>query len=166
MLNDVLVQALQEQLTRERQNEANYRAKSAQAEAANYPGVAAWLKKSADDERHHGEMIADYLINQNIVPVYNELLMIDTLPGDDLVGIFQDALELERKTTAAIRELYFLAEQQEDPQTVSFLMVPRGDFPGYLEEQTQSEREIADILQILRRTDRNGWLTFDLSLTD
>jgi ferritin len=163
-MDNTLIQALQEQLTRERQNEANYRAKSAQAEAVNYSGVAAWMKRAADDERLHSSLVEGYLIDRNLVPVFNLLQIIDTLPGDDLIGLFQDALELEQSTTAAIETLYFLAEQTEDPRTCSFITVPHDDFPGFLEEQTQSEREITDILMSLRRLDKTGWELLDKQL--
>jgi ferritin len=160
-MNESLKQALQEQLTRERQNEANYRAKAAQAEAANYPGVSAWMKRAADDERLHASLIEGYLIDRNEIPVYANLMMVDTLPGEALVDLFADALALEQGTTAALETLYYLAAEAEDPRTCSFLIVPRGDFPGFMEEQTQSEREITDILMDLRRLDKTGWKLLD-----
>ena len=163
-MNESLKQALQEQLTRERQNEATYRAKAAQADAANYPGVAMWMRRSADDEHMHGQLIQGYLINRNEVPIYNSLEIIDTLPGEDLIALFQDALELEQATTTALATLYYIAEQAEDPQSCSFLIVPHGEFPGFMEEQTESERDIADILTTLRRVDKTGWMLFDRAL--
>jgi ferritin len=163
-MNESLKQALQEQFNKERQNEANYRAKAAQAEAANYPGVAAWMKRSADEEHEHADLIENYLVARNEVPVYTNLMMIDLLPGDALIDLFQGALELEQQNTVSLETLYYLAEQSEDPRTCSFLTVPHDDFPGFLEEQTKSEREITDILLELRRLDKTGWKLLDMEL--
>jgi hypothetical protein len=47
---------------------------------------------------------------------------------------------------------------------MAFITVPDDDFPGFLPEQTKSEREITDILIKVDRLGQDGLETFDLSL--
>jgi ferritin len=164
MINTVVVQALEEQLTTERQNAAVYDALAGYAENANYSGTAKWMRSAAEDERKHADLVVEHLIDRGVAPVYGQLAPVDILPGDDLIALFDTALALEFATTEKIVTLYYVAQQAEDPQALAWLQDAGGGF-SFLVEQTKSEKEIRDLLTTLRRVDNGtGWFVFDNSL--
>jgi ferritin len=154
---NTIIQVLNEQLTMERQNAAIYDALSAALDVVNWAGSAAWMKKSANEEREHADKITAYIIDRFGVPVFAALEGCQCPSGDNLVDYFEAALQRERQTTEAIRTLNYIAEEAEDCQTEAFLI-------WFLEEQTKSEREISDLLLLLRRLDKTGFLLFDKEL--
>jgi ferritin len=157
MLSNILITALQEQQNRERYNAAFYRALADQLEAVFWPGSAAWMKKASDEEQEHADKFSAYLIDRGSAPLYAALPMPTIPTGDNLVEYFLAALVNEQINTEAIKELYFTAQESEDPQTCTFLI-------WALDEQTSAERELNDILLMLRRLDKTGWLAFDNGL--
>src|ERR1035437_6392048 len=98
MLSDAMLQALQSQLTLERQNAAIYDALSASLDNVNWSGSATFMKKSADEERTHAQKFTDYLVDRNCVPIYAALGPCPVLEDDDLVIYFQAALDREKLT--------------------------------------------------------------------
>lgn len=153
-MNNTLMQALNDQLTMERQNAAIYDACASALNVVNWPGTSAWMKKSADDERNHADKFAAYIVDRFGVPVYSALNGCACPMGDDLVSHFQFVLDREQLTTEAIKTLYYMAEQDEEPDVCRFLL-------WFLEEQTKSEREIQDFLLTLRRMDKSAQFIFD-----
>ena len=115
------------------------------------------MKRSADEERKHADKFAGFIVDRNAVPQFAALAAILPAQGDDLVAFFEAALACEMATTEAIKTLHYMAEESEDPQTCAFLI-------WFLEEQTASEREVTDILLMLRRLDNNGRVVFDEKL--
>ena len=140
---------LQLQYNRERQNAAQYSTYAASLEAANWPGFAAWMRKSAQDEQAHAEKFAGYLIDRNQTPRLDALDAPAPLDGNFPVPMFDAALQLERGNTARILAIRELAEAEADGQTSVFLI-------WAIQEQTGSEREIVDRLLELRRAEGNA----------
>ena len=157
MLDKIILDALNEQLTVERMNAANYDALSAACDVAYWPGAMAWMHAAADDERQHAQKIAAYIVDRDGVPVYQPLGQPVAINAETLTPAFEAALRLETATTEAIKSLYYTAETAEDPQTHQFLL-------WFLEEQTESEAVLRDYLLMLRRLDNNGKLLFDAGL--
>lgn len=154
MISQTLVHALNEQLTMERQNAAIYDALAAGLELVHWPGSMKFMRASAGEEREHAEKICSYLIDRSWPPYFGVLSECTVIINDDLRLYYQAALEREQATTEALKELHYLAEQEEDPQTCTFLI-------WFLDEQTKSESELADILQMLARLDNNGRVVWD-----
>jgi ferritin len=146
-LSPVLIDALQEQLTHERQNAVNYAAMSSGLEFANWAGGAHWMKQQAIEETEHAGKIRDYLIDRNVVPRFETL---DShLGATALAQAFAAASEIESDTTAKLIALYALAELESDPQTCIFLH-------WFLTEQVEEERRVLDIIQLIQRADSNA----------
>lgn len=156
-MNSTLMQALNNQLTMERQNAAIYDALSAALDVVFWDGSSKWMKKSADEEREHADKFAAYIVDRMGEPVYSSLDGCNCPTGDNLVDFFSAALAREQMTTEAIKTLYFMSEDAEDPQTCQFLH-------WFLEEQTKSEREISDYLILLKKLDKTGMYLFDKEL--
>ena len=155
---------IQQQFTLERENEQFYRALSSAADMVNWPGAAKFFASSADDERSHALRIQNYLIDRNIKPIFEILEAIPDVDGNNYVGMFELALQRERMTTDSINQKYQNACDEPDPQTIALLVSSQGDWPGYIQEQTDSERELVDMITMIRRLSQDGLIQFDSEL--
>ncbi|CAK0770172.1 Ferritin [Gammaproteobacteria bacterium] len=166
-MDPTIITYLQKQFTLERQNEQFYRALAAAADVVNRPGASSFFEKSADDEKSHAKRIRDYIVDRNITPLFDSLEAIPEVDGNDYAGMFKLALDREQITTAALNEFWRVADDQiPDPQTMALLISSQGDWPGYLQEQTDSEREITDMLLDIARLGPDGLIVFDSGLLD
>lgn len=156
-MNTILMNALQDQLTMERQNAAIYDALAAALDVIFWDGSSKFMKKSANEEREHADKFCGYIVDRNGIPAFSALEGCNVPSSDDLPLYFEAALQRERMTTEALKTLCYVADEAEDPQTKVFLI-------PFLEEQTKSERELSDCVMMLKRLDKNGWLVFDKEL--
>lgn len=138
-MHETLVAGLTQQYNHERANAAFYEAVANSFEAANWRGFAAWHYRQAEQERGHAAAFRAYLIDRNLYPAVGALQGFPSVPPDDVLIGFQAAMAREQMTSAMIRELHYLAEQFEDPETVAFLW-------PWLLEQVEEERKLLDIL--------------------
>ncbi len=169
MLPTNLTNLLQSQLTLERTNEAYYRALSAAADVVNRPGARAYFENAASEEAGHARLVSAYLVDRNERPNFAALEPIPDINGNDYAGMFRLALDREQLTTAALSALWLMADDDApDPQTVSFLINPVTDvsFPGFMAEQTASERELVDHLTKIGRLSEDGLEVFDSGLME
>lgn len=167
MLSINLLNKLQAQFTLERANETFYRMLASAAAAANRPGAQRFFEKNANEEGMHARRIGEYLIDRNERPRFAALGEVASVDAANYVGMFQAALEREHVTTLALRELWEMADDVEkDAQTAAFLMLKDDDFPGFLAEQTRSERELVDVLLKIKRLSEDGLEVFDSGLGD
>ena len=143
MLDPVVLDALQQQITRERQNEAIYHAVAWRFEVANLDGFASYSQRAAHEEAEHADKFAGYVIDRNAAPLVQPLGAVNPpIPLDMLTApalLIAVALQTEIGNTEAIKFLYQLAEEAHDPQTCVFLI-------WALEEQTSAERELTTLL--------------------
>ncbi len=154
MLSEIMYNALCEQFTKERQNEALYQAIGDTFEAEAWHGFAKWAHKQATDEAAHARKIAEYILDQNRVTQYHPLAAV-VPPSGGVYQVFVFAYENEQLTTSAIKTLYYLAETQEDPQTCAFLQ-------PLLLEQVEEEKLLSDaVLELTRATDNASLLLLD-----
>jgi ferritin len=156
-MDKITLDALQEQFNRERANREAYRVMADNLESVNWEGAAKFMRDASNEEAAHADKFGAYLIDRNQVPRYDALPAPLVVSGDDLLQYFDAALTLEVTNTEQIKELHYAAEQAEDMQTCVFLI-------WAIEEQTKSERELQDIILMLRRLDNNGRVVFDEKL--
>jgi ferritin len=142
MLDPVVNDALQQQITRERTNEAAYLAIANRFEVLNLEGFAAWARKAASEEAQHAQKFTDYLIDRNGSPITAPLVGVNAPPADVLTAgavLFGMALTVEVANTESIKTLYALADEADDSQTCVWLI-------WALEEQTSAERELTTLI--------------------
>lgn len=141
-LDPVIQDALNRQYTTERQNSAIYAAIGNRFDVLNLTGLAAFARKNSAEEQTHADKIRDYIIDRYGFPIIDALTPIDPPQADMLTAarvLFALALMREQTTTEAIKTLYDMAEDADDPQTCQFLL-------WFLEEQTKSEREFSELV--------------------
>ena len=154
MLDNVMLQALIEQLNIERYNQAAYDMLAAALDVAYWPGSSAWMKAQAQEEATHADKIAAYIVDRGMVPAFSDIVPVPMIDASDLTSAFTEALKVEQANTEKIKMLYFLAEEQADPQTCQFLH-------WFLAEQTEAEGVLGNYLTMLGRLDANGKMVFD-----
>lgn len=148
-LDPKVAQALQEQFTKERQNEAVYRDMALGFIFAGLDGFAKWAGKAASEEQEHAANFADYLTDKRGRRAILEALeLVSNAPIVPLPA-FQEVAALEAENTEAILDLYALCESAEDAQTCEFLR----EFVG---EQTNSEAEIKNHIARLTMIANDG----------
>lgn len=159
-LDPVLRDRLNNQITNERQNAAVYLACALRFELLNLPGFAHWMHHASKEETHHAKWFAQYLVDRYEVPTIAPLegfsATLNVTMNNVGSALFAVALSAEQRTTQQINALYLLSDEVNDPQTCIFLH-------WFIEEQTRSEREVAEILaQVkLAESDPAGILALD-----
>ncbi len=141
-LDPVVLDALNKQVTNERQNSAIYLAIGNQFDVLNLTGLAKFARVNSIEELGHAQRIIDYIVDRYGVPVTDALLSVEQISVGMMNGpriLFTGALQREQVTTEQIKTIYDLAEDADDPQTCQFLL-------WFLEEQTKSEREFSEIV--------------------
>ena len=151
--------ALNEQLTMERTAHATYRAMAMSFEALNFPGMAAWMRKSSDEEQGHADKIANYIADRGDAPIYEALGAVSTSKGDAPQNYFKNALDLEQTVTASLKRKYVLA-CIDDYQTGIFLQ-------WFLSKQVEGEKIIEEICDMFQRAGAGlGYVIMDQRLAE
>jgi len=143
MLSQAVQDAINEQIKNELYSAYLYLSMASYCESANFPGAEKWLSLQAKEEVGHAMKFYEYVHDQNGQVV---LQAIGQPPAKfpSLLGVFQQALEHERKVTGMIRHLYEVAAKENDYATQVLLQ-------WYLTEQVEEERNATQIAEQLER---------------
>lgn len=142
MLDPVVLNTLQQQVSRERQNEAVYHTLGNAFEVLNLDGFAKYMHDAANEEAEHARKFIAYIIDRNAAPVTLPLVAYVAPPADMLTAgavYMQAALDLEISNTNQIKILYDLSDEIHDSQTCIWLI-------WAIEEQTKAERELTQLM--------------------
>lgn len=151
--------ALNAQLTVERTAHATYRAMAMSLEALNFPGMAAWLRKSSDEEQSHADKIALYIADRGDAPSYGALDPVYFGKSDAPQNYFKNALKLEQEVTASLKEKHAVC-LQDDSQAALFLQ-------WFLMEQVESEKIVEEICDMFQRAGAGlGYIVMDERLAE
>lgn len=112
MSQQIVTEALYNQLAQELASWYSYLSMSAWCAQQQLDGCAGWLRAQAQEEYTHAMKIYDFLLDRN-VPVKLGAI---APPGDEysnLVDVFEAALEQEQANTRSIDALFQLAMEQK-----------------------------------------------------
>lgn len=157
MIDKMTLDALQAQFNKERANREAYRVLADNLENVNWAGAAQFMRSASNEEGEHADKFAAFIIDRGVAPRYDPLAAPLVVMGEDVLPYFEAAYSVELSNTEAIKNLHYTADQGEDTQTCVFLI-------WAIEEQTKAERELLDIIMMLKRLDNNGRVVFDKSL--
>ncbi len=148
MLSQTLQNALNEQIKYELFSAYVYLAMSAYSENQNLQGFAHWMRVQSQEELGHAMKFFDYINDRNGSV---ELQAIDQPPGEfqSPLDMFEQALDHERKVTAAIHRLYELAVTENDYPTQTFLQ-------WFIDEQVEEEKAASQIVERLKMSAGNS----------
>jgi len=151
--------ALNAQLTIERTAHVTYRAMAMSFEALNFPGMAAWMRKSSDEEQGHADKIALYIADRGDAPGYDTLNAVTLGKSDAPQAYFKTALDLEQKVTTSLKEKHALC-LLEDSQAALFLQ-------WFLMEQVEGEKVVEEIIDMFQRAGAGlGYVIMDEKLRE
>lgn len=142
MISDAMAASLNAQINREFYSAYFYLGLSAQAEAANLTGTAAWFFAKHTEEMAHGHKLYRYLVDQDAAIRFTAL---DAPPteSEGIIHMLEQTLAHEREVTRAINDLVDQAVSEKDHATSVFLQ-------WYITEQIEEEATVNDILGRLR----------------
>lgn len=155
MIRSILQKAINCQINRELTSAYDYMAMSAWLATTPFSGFAEWMQLQSREEIGHAMKFYNYLNNRNGKAVLESI----SKPQSDFTNpldVFEKALAQEHTISQNIRELYFLAEKEKDPETKSFLH-------WFLDEQIEEEKSVGEIVDKLRLIGDNvsALLNFD-----
>lgn len=146
-LNEQMENALNEQITCELAASLTYLQMGAHFEADDRPGMANWMIRQSAEEREHAQMFIDFVLDRD------GRVEIGSIPApvakfDSPLHVFEEALRSEQHVSERIRDLYRLAAELGDVDSLPFLQ-------SFLAEQIEEESIVSGICERLRRLDGN-----------
>ena len=149
MLSQKLHDALNAQVNAELWSAYLYLSMSLDAESKGLKGVANWFYVQFCEEQAHARIFMNY-INSRDAKV--ELKPIDEVPTtwDSALDMFKETLNHERKVTALINNLAFIANEDRD-----FASINRINW--FIDEQVEEEESARDMIQAFEAVEGNKY---------
>ena len=144
MLSERLTEAINAQIGREFAAAHQYVAIGAYYAEATFPQLATFFYAQAEEERGHAMKMVNYLIDRAAKVDFGPIEQPRTEFADHVAPI-SAALDQERKVTVDISKLFEIARESRDFQSEQFLH-------WFLEEQTEEEASMTDLLAVAERT--------------
>lgn len=141
MISKKAAKAINTQINREFYSAYLYLAMASDAMAKGFKGAANWFNLQFNEEQGHALKFAHYLQEQGAKV---ELAAIDKPKGEwkDLLEMFKEALDHEKKVTAWLCEIMTLAVEEKDYATQNTLK-------WFIDEQVEEEANAADVVWML-----------------
>ena len=111
------------------------------------PGCFKFFTKASKEELDHAQQFINY---QNIRGGTVEFKPLEKCPEwSSPLQVFTKALEMELQVNESILQLYKIADEIGDQQMTGFL-------DPFLEEQVKAQKELSNIITVLKRVGPNG----------
>ncbi len=115
------------------------------------PGCCKFFSKASKEELDHAQQFINY---QNTRGGAVEFKVLDKCPEwNSPMEVFSRALEMELQVNESILQMHKLADELGDIQLTGFL-------DPFLEEQVKSQKELSNIITILKRVGPTGVTLF------
>lgn len=144
MPSERIVDALNDQVAMEFAAAHQYTAIAAYYADKTWPQLSTFFYKQADEEREHALKIVNYLLDTN-APVNMRGVDQPQTQFEDHIAPIRLALEQEKKVTVSISSVVGIARETNDYRSEQFL-------DWFLEEQTEEESSMSDLLDVAERT--------------
>jgi ferritin len=144
MASERFVDALNAQIAREFAAAHQYVALGTYYAGETFPRLAAFFYEQAEEEREHAMKMVNYLLDRDVQPDIGAIEA-PRKTFEDHVEPIRVALEQEKMVTVRISELFEIARETRDYQSEQFMH-------WFLEEQTEEEASMSDLLAVAERT--------------
>ena len=141
MISKKSAKAINEQINREFFAAFLYQAMANDAMSKGFKGAAKWFSAQFKEEQEHAFKFAKYLEDQG-AKVEFAALEAPRLEWPDLLAMFKEALDHEKKVTASINKIAELALAEKDFATQNMLQ-------WFINEQVEEEASVADVIWML-----------------
>ena len=142
-LAEQMESALNDQITCELSAALGYLQMAAYLQWDGRPGMAGWMSHQSEEEAEHAQMFIDFLLERGgrveIGPIAAPVSKFD-----NPAHVFEEALRHERMVSGRIRDLYRLATELDDLDSLPFLQ-------GFLAEQVEEEASVGGTWERIRR---------------
>ncbi|MDT8715644.1 ferritin [Clostridium sp. 19966] len=147
MLSRRLLDALNDQVNYELYSEYVYLAMASYCQSEDLNGLANFFKVQVQEERFHAMKFFDY-INQMGGRVFLEGIHQPSNEFENILDVFEKALEHEKTVTKRIYNLSDIALEEKEHATMSLLK-------WFIDEQVEEEDTFNNIIKKLRRVKDN-----------
>jgi ferritin len=149
MISKKLHDAINAQINAELWSAYLYLAMSMDAETKGYKGVANWFYVQFQEEQDHARIFMNYL---NSVDAKVTLLPIDEVPAtwNNVLAMFKQTLEHEKKVTALINNLAAIANEDRDFASINRLV-------WFIDEQVEEEENARDMITAVEAVEDNKY---------
>ena len=138
MLNQIIQDAINEQINNELYSSYSYLSMSAYCEHKQFAGSASWMRIQSQEEYNHAMRLYDFLIARNgrveLSPIAQPTIDFESVPN-----VFIQALEQEKVVTSQIDALYELAFREK-----AFAALV--ELEWFVQEQVAEEKTARDIV--------------------
>ena len=149
MISKKLHDAINAQINAELWSAYLYLAMSLDAETKGYKGVANWFYVQFQEEQDHARIFMNYL---NSIDAKVTLLPIDEVPAtwDNVLAMFKQTLEHEKKVTSLINNLAAIANEDRDFASINRLV-------WFIDEQVEEEENARDMITAVEAVEDNKY---------
>lgn len=150
--------AINDQVTMEVSAAIVYRQLAIEMEVIDLPGISRWFHAQSDEELVHAQKFMDHMTDRDSHPKI-ETIEAPNLTIDSVLDAFKAALAHEQKVSESIRNLYRLAQEEGDIDSIPLLN-------WFISEQLEEEASVSEIIGrvTLLNGDGNGLLRLDSEL--
>ena len=149
MLSKNLHDAINAQINAELWSAYLYLAMSMDAENKGYKGVANWFYVQFQEEQAHARIFMNYLNSRDAKVT---LLPIAEVPStwDNVLAMFKQTLEHEKKVTSLINNLAAIANEDRDFASINRLV-------WFIDEQVEEEESARDMIAAVEAVEDNKY---------
>ncbi|MDO5751965.1 ferritin [Arthrobacter sp.] len=157
-LKGKLATAINDQITMEIQASVVYRQLAIEMDVQDLPGISGWFLAQSGEELEHAQKFTDHMTDRSAAPKIAAI----TAPNvtiNSVLEAFEASLAHEQKVSESIRNLYRLAQQEGDIDSIPLLN-------WFIEEQLEEEATVGEIIGRVKLIggDGNGLLRLDAEL--
>ena len=149
MLSNRLHQAINAQINAELWSAYLYLAMSMDAEAKGLKGVANWFYVQYLEEQDHARIFMNYLNSRDAKVVLQPIAEVPSEWGS-VLEMFKQTLEHEKKVTALVNNLAFIANEERDFASVNRLV-------WFIDEQVEEEENARDMIAAVEAVEGNKY---------
>ena len=142
-LGEKMLNALNQQITMELSASHSYLAMAAWFESQNLPGMATWMQMQSEEEREHGLKFFEFVVDRGEDVVLGSIEAPESTFGSAL-EVFEQALSQEKAVTAAINNLYSIANSEGEFEAIPLVS-------WFINEQVEEEASVDQVVEDLRR---------------
>ena len=157
-LTGELETAINDQVTLEHHSALAYEQLAYDMEAIDLPGIASWFRAQAAEERVHADKFAQHMLDRDAHPTIGQIEGIGAT-ATNVLEAFEASLQQEQVVSEAIRNLYKIAQEQGDIDSLPLLH-------WFIDEQVEEESTVSEIIGRVKLIgdDGSGLLKLDQEL--
>ena len=137
-LTGKLASAMNDQVTMEVTAALVYEQLGIDMEVIDLPGIASWFRAQAAEERVHADKFIAHMLDRDAHPK-REAIEAAGDPAASVLDAFKAALAHEQKVSESIRNLYRIAQEEGDIDSLPLLH-------WFISEQLEEEATVAEII--------------------